>query len=142
MPRRQCIEGEGIVVGSEFGDDPDASWQYPGAQPPDHPGEHVDEVSGSWKRLGPDPVPCHRHPRRNPAESWLARVGHAVFSVVGFVCAILTVVSCVWLLGPIGVISGVIGHRRGEGLGKWAALASAAATAIALVVIFQFAPRH
>lgn len=125
-------------MGPQFADDPDASWQYPGAQKPERPGPREDDATGSWKRLGPDPVPCHR----NAAGSWPARAGNAVFSLVGFVCAAITLVSCIWMLGPIGIVLGVIGHIRGERLGKWAALASAVATGIALLIVFELAPHH
>lgn len=133
-------------MGPEFSDDP-GSWKYPGArhgpdeQPtpgphPPHPPE--DETSGSWKRLGPDPVPCRRTPVEPEAPA--TRKPFSVFSVVAFVCAAVTLVSCIWPLGLIGLVLGAIGHRRGERLGKWAALASVAATVVGLVVIFWIAP--
>jgi len=131
-------------VGPEFSDD-HGSWKYPGArqgpedqrEPDPHPAPPTEEeTSGSWKRLGPDPVPC----RRAPAGPATARTPFAVFSVVGFVCAAVTLVSCIWPLGLIGVVLGVIGHRRGERLGKWAALASVAAAAVGLVIVFWVAP--
>jgi len=138
------IDSEGgRVVGPDFSDDP-GSWKYPGTRQgpddrrdpgPTHP--PGDEVSGTWKCLGPEPVPCHRTPVEPAA---VARTAFSVFSVVGFVCAGVTLVSCIWPLGLIGVVLGAVGHRRGERLGKWAALASVAAMAVGLVIVFWVAP--
>ena len=116
-------------------DNPDASWQYPGGHRPERPGSPDDDAAGTWKCLGPDPVPPHR----DPAPSALRPVA-GLFSAIAFVCAGLTLLSCLWLLGPIGAILGAIGHVRGERLGKWAGLASVAATAVSLAV-YHFAPR-
>lgn len=137
------IDSEGgCVVGPEFSDDP-GSWKYPGAgqdpddgtQAPAHPSG--DETSGTWKRLGPDQLPYDPAPAEPETA---ARKTFPVFSMVGFVCAGVTLVSCIWPLGVLGVVLGAIGHRRDERLGKWAALASVAATAVGLVVIFWIAP--
>ncbi|MQY19683.1 hypothetical protein [Nocardia macrotermitis] len=116
-------------------DNPDASWQYPGGHRPERPGSPADDAAGSWRCPGPDPVP----PQDDPPSSPLHPVA-GLFSAIAFVCAGLALLSCLWLLGPIGVILGVVGHVRGERLGRWAAVTSVAATVLSLAV-YHFAPR-
>lgn len=116
-------------------DNPDASWQYPGGHRPERPGSPDDDASGTWKRLGPDPVPPHCVRSPSPMHPVAG-----LFSAIAFVCAGLTLLSCLWPLGPIGAILGAVGHVRGERLGKWASLASILATVVSLAV-YYFAPR-
>ncbi|MEU4516759.1 hypothetical protein AB0G05_45350 [Nonomuraea wenchangensis] len=47
-------------------------------------------------------------------------------SVLGCVCAAVAVLYAPVLFGLAGIVLGVVGHLRGERLGKWAALAAGA----------------
>ncbi|MEU6728112.1 hypothetical protein ABZ917_30775 [Nonomuraea wenchangensis] len=49
-----------------------------------------------------------------------------VWSVLGCVCAAVAVLYAPVLFGLAGIVLGVVGHLRGEPLGKWAALAAGA----------------
>lgn len=48
-----------------------------------------------------------------------------VLSIIGFVCAAIALLFIPILFGIIGIVLGIVGHTRGEALGKWAAIASA-----------------
>ncbi|MBF8189854.1 hypothetical protein ITP53_29845 [Nonomuraea sp. K274] len=45
-------------------------------------------------------------------------------SVIGFVCAVVAVLFIPILFGLAGIVLGIVGHTRGEPLGKWAAVAA------------------
>ncbi|MFB4262626.1 hypothetical protein [Nonomuraea sp. GTA35] len=52
------------------------------------------------------------------------RVLDQVPSVIGFVCGAVAVLYLPVLFGLAGVVLGVVGHARGEPLGRWAAIAA------------------
>ncbi|MGI5223146.1 hypothetical protein [Nocardia sp. CA-290969] len=52
------------------------------------------------------------------------RSGPQVLSIIGFVCAAVSLLFCPLVFGIAGIILGVVGHIRGESLGKWAAIAA------------------
>ncbi|WP_433628716.1 hypothetical protein [Nocardia sp. CA-120079] len=68
-----------------------------------------------------------------------------IFSIISFSCLAATALSVVILCGlpivitgPAGIVLGVIGHSKGESLGKWAAIANGAVLAIAVVLAIAF----
>ena len=60
-----------------------------------------------------------------PAPARRPRVSDQVLSIIGFVCAAIALLFIPILFGIIGIVLGIVGHTRGEALGKWAAIASA-----------------
>ncbi len=121
-------------------DDPGASWKYPGPANPAATAvaDRRDEVC--WRHPGPDPLPAEYRTRRHRTPAVAAVVGSGVFSVLGLVCAAVTAVSCIVLIGPVGIALGVVGHIRGERMGKWSALAATAATVIGSAVLYFVVP--
>jgi hypothetical protein len=59
-----------------------------------------------------------------------------VYSIIGFVCAVTAVLFCPILFGPAGIVLGIVGHNKGESLGKWAAIAAAVGMVIGFIVGF------
>jgi hypothetical protein len=64
------------------------------------------------------------------------RSGSQKLSIIAFVCAAISLLFCPILFGPAGIILGVIGHNKGESLGKWAAIVSGIALVVGLVLSF------
>lgn len=62
------------------------------------------------------------------------RSGPQVLSIIGFVCAAVSLLFCPLLFGIAGIALGVIGHIRGESLGKWAAIAAVVCLIIGIVL--------
>ncbi|MGW0245411.1 hypothetical protein ACWDYH_02105 [Nocardia goodfellowii] len=65
-----------------------------------------------------------------------------IWSIISFACLAASVFSILVLCGlpmiatgPAGVILGIVGHAKGEQLGKWAAIANGFSVALALVLI-------
>ncbi|WP_327093761.1 hypothetical protein OIE68_26400 [Nocardia vinacea] len=65
-----------------------------------------------------------------------------IFSIISFSCLAATALSVVMfcglpivITGPAGIVLGIIGHNKGESLGKWAAIANGAVLAIAVVLV-------
>ncbi|WP_207756585.1 hypothetical protein [Nonomuraea cypriaca] len=70
----------------------------------------------------PDPSEHEsRWPYQEPVH---APPSHQVLSVIGFVCAVVAVLFIPILFGLAGIVLGIVGHTRGEPLGKWAAVAA------------------
>ncbi|WP_157548814.1 hypothetical protein [Nonomuraea candida] len=70
-------------------------------------------------RVGWRPPPrAPSAPRPRPADQVLA--------VTGFACAAVAVLFSPVVFGLAGVVLGVVGHLRGEPLGRWAATAAGA----------------
>ncbi|WP_345493289.1 hypothetical protein [Nocardia callitridis] len=59
-----------------------------------------------------------------------------VYSILGFVCAVIAILFCPILFGPAGIILGVVGHNNGEPLGKWAAIAAGVGMVLGFVLEF------
>lgn len=103
---------------------------YGGPQPPPYGSPQPPPYGGYPQQ----PPPYQPYGYRPPAAET------PVFSIVGFVCAVLTLgflVFCwfgVFLTGPLGIIFGVIGHNKGEELGKWAAIASGVTMALGVAL--------
>ncbi|MEV5834026.1 DUF4190 domain-containing protein [Nocardia sp. NPDC052112] len=64
------------------------------------------------------------------------RSGAQPLSLIGFVCAGIALLFCPYLFGPVGIILGIVGHKKGESLGKWAAIASTISLIIGLVLVY------
>ncbi|TQM30562.1 hypothetical protein [Nocardia bhagyanarayanae] len=62
--------------------------------------------------------------------------GTQTMSIIGFVCAVLALFLCPILFGPAGIVFGILGHNKGEPLGRWAAIAAGAALVIGLILSF------
>ncbi|WP_280508567.1 hypothetical protein [Nocardia flavorosea] len=62
------------------------------------------------------------------------RSGPQVLSIIGFVCAAVSLLFCPLLFGIAGIALGVIGHIRGESLGKWAAIAAGVCLIIGVIL--------
>lgn len=60
------------------------------------------------------------------------------FSIAAFISAFLALACCVYLFGPLGVILGILGHKNGERLGKWAAIASGIAMVVGVLAGLVF----
>ncbi|WP_051133387.1 DUF4190 domain-containing protein [Nocardia paucivorans] len=62
------------------------------------------------------------------------RSGPQIFSILGFLCAAVSLLFCPILFGPAGIVLGLIGHNKGEPWGKWAAIAAGAGLVVGLVL--------
>ncbi|MEV3962705.1 hypothetical protein AB0M34_17680 [Nocardia sp. NPDC050193] len=62
------------------------------------------------------------------------RSGPQVLSIIGFVCAAVSLLFCPIVFGAAGIVLGIIGHIRGESLGKWAAIAAAICLVVGVVI--------
>lgn len=65
--------------------------------------------------------------------------GTQVLSIVGFACAAVAVVFLPPLFGLAGIVLGIVGHTRGEPLGKWAAIAGVVGMIIGMLLSFLVA---
>ncbi|MEO3885283.1 hypothetical protein [Nonomuraea sp. B5E05] len=74
---------------------------------------HGDEPPPPWSQPPPYPQPPHQ-----------PRPAGQVLSIIGFVCAAVAVLFIPILFGLAGIVLGIVGHTRGEPLGKWAAVAA------------------
>ncbi|WP_219508098.1 hypothetical protein [Nonomuraea ceibae] len=63
-----------------------------------------------------------------------------VLSIAGFGCAAVALVFVPILFGPAGIVLGLVGHSRGERLGRWAAVTAAVATAAGMVLGYLLLP--
>ncbi|WP_330250336.1 hypothetical protein OG874_29370 [Nocardia sp. NBC_00565] len=68
-----------------------------------------------------------------------------IFSIISFSCLAATALSVVMfcglpivITGPAGIVLGIIGHNKGESLGKWAAIANGVVLALAIVLVIAF----
>ncbi|RVX41791.1 hypothetical protein EDD27_4362 [Nonomuraea polychroma] len=86
-----------------------------------------DSPPGDDRRTGAQP------PRRPPPGR---RAIDQVLSIVGFVCAAVSVLFSPILFGLAGIALGIAGHAKGEPLGKWAAAAAGAGMVVGTVLSF------
>ncbi|MEV3986107.1 hypothetical protein [Nonomuraea sp. NPDC049758] len=73
----------------------------------------------------PQPPPYARPPQRQGAQ---------VLSIIGFVSAAVAILFIPILFGLAGIVLGIVGHTRGESLGRWAAIAAAACMVVGMVL--------
>ncbi|MDP4503560.1 hypothetical protein [Nonomuraea turcica] len=78
----------------------------------------------------------HAGAQRPPRPPSGQRAIDQVVSIVGFVCAAVAVLFTPVLFGLAGIVLGVVGHARGEPLGKWAAVAAGVGMVIGTVLSF------
>lgn len=81
----------------------------------------------------PGPAPSYQQPYGQPPQP-PQRSGAQVLSIIGFVCAAVALLFIPILFGLAGIVLGVVGHTRGEPLGKWAAIASGATMVLGMVI--------
>ncbi|MFI7694836.1 hypothetical protein ACIBQ6_37630 [Nonomuraea sp. NPDC049655] len=62
------------------------------------------------------------------------RQGAQVLSIIGFVSAAVAILFIPILFGLAGIVLGIVGHTRGESLGRWAAIAAAACMVVGMVL--------
>ncbi|WP_067710579.1 hypothetical protein [Nocardia yamanashiensis] len=62
--------------------------------------------------------------------------GPQVFSIIGFICAAIALIFCPPGFGIAGIVLGIVGHNKGEALGKWAAIAAGVCMVLGLVIGF------
>jgi len=79
---------------------------------------------GQWS-----PPPGHPPPYPRPTAQSVP-----VLSIIGFVCAAIALLIIPILFGLAGIVLGIVGHSRGEALGKWAAITSAIAMILGMVL--------
>ncbi|MEV5504795.1 hypothetical protein AB0M50_56270 [Nonomuraea fuscirosea] len=85
----------------------------------------------------PPPPP----PPSPPSPALRPRVSDQVLSIIGFVCAVVAVLYIPVLFGLAGVVLGIVGHTRGEPLGRWAAIAAGAAMLAGTMLSILLVPR-
>ncbi|MFG2185761.1 hypothetical protein ACGFNT_11955 [Nocardia iowensis] len=121
--------------------------QYPGGgqpgapgSPPQYPqgGVYNYPPPGGYGEQGPTPPGYGEYPQQSyqPYSTEPQRSGTQVFSIIGFVCAVISVLFCPILFGPAGIVLGIVGHNKGEPLGKWAAITSGVGMIIGFLVGF------
>ncbi|TDD18771.1 hypothetical protein [Nonomuraea diastatica] len=74
---------------------------------------HGDEPPPRWSQ-----PPPYSQPPQQP------RPANQVLSIIGFLCAAVAVLFVPIVFGLAGIVLGIVGHTRGEPLGKWAAVAA------------------
>ncbi|NUR86300.1 MAG: hypothetical protein HOY71_19635 [Nonomuraea sp.] len=60
--------------------------------------------------------------------------GAPVLSILGFVSAAIAILFFPIVFGPAGIVLGVVGHYRGENLGRWAAVTAAVTMVVGFVL--------
>ncbi|MGW0803957.1 hypothetical protein [Nonomuraea sp. NPDC002799] len=90
-------------------------------EPPQGDDPHTRE--GQWSQPPPYPQPPYKQQPSNQ-----------VLSIIGFVCAVVAVLFIPILFGLAGIVLGIVGHTRGEPLGKWAAVAAGVGMIVGMVL--------
>jgi hypothetical protein len=106
----------------------------PGAYPAYPPPPGAQYGSAQYGYPPPPGVPFSGRPTEVP-----------VLSIISFSCLAATLLSVVFfcglpivLTGPAGITLGIVGHVKGESLGKWAAIANGVVLALAIVLAVLF----
>ena len=80
-----------------------------------------------------------------PPTGYGYRDSSPVWSIVSFSCVAASLVGGAMLCGlpllltvPAGIVTGLVGHGKGEQLGKWAAIANAAVGVLAAILVVLF----
>ncbi|MFG1791927.1 hypothetical protein [Nocardia sp. NPDC049149] len=108
------------------------------ATPPQYPQGGIYNYPGYGEQQNPPPGQYGVYPQQpyQPYVNPPHPSGSQVYSIIGFVCGMIAILFCPILFGPAGIILGVIGHRKGEPLGKWAAIIAAVCMVLGLIVGF------
>lgn len=101
-----------------------------------HPDQPNPQEYPHPEQPAPTDTPHYPHPDTTTPAERAAGTGQPLFSIISFCCAAVCLVFCPIVFGVAGIILGLIGHQRGERLGKWAALTSVVALAIGLILAF------
>lgn len=132
MGAQQYPQNQPQYPGSGRAPDSGGAPQYPQGGVYNYP-----PTGGYGEQRSPQPgdygaYPQSYEPYTTPPQS----SGTQVFSIIGFVCAVIAVLFCPILFGPAGIVLGIVGHNKGESLGKWAAIASGITMIIGFLVGF------
>ncbi|MEV0597311.1 hypothetical protein [Nonomuraea cavernae] len=82
-----------------------------------------------WSQAPPPPPPAYSSPYPQPQ----AR-STPILSIIAFVCAAVALLFIPILFGLAGIVLGIVGHTRGESLGKWAAITSGVTMIIGFIL--------
>ncbi|MGV9819573.1 hypothetical protein [Nocardia xishanensis] len=128
--------GSGHYPGGQSSYPPGGGQSYPGGGQQGYPpGGQPDYSSGqSPYGSGFPSYPQQSQPYGDTGRP--RKPGTQTMSILGFVCAALALVLCPILFGPAGIVFGILGHNKGEPLGRWAAIASGVALVAGLVLSF------
>ncbi|MFI9410714.1 hypothetical protein [Nocardia gamkensis] len=116
-----------------YGHPADAGQPYPPPGQPQYPAGGGYDQPAAGPQYG---YPSYPQEGYEPYAAPPRQPGSQVYSIVGFVCAVTAVLFCPILFGPAGIILGIVGHNKGESLGKWAAIAAAVGMVIGFIVGF------
>ncbi|MGY2116527.1 hypothetical protein ACW9HR_21690 [Nocardia gipuzkoensis] len=114
----------------------DAEQLYPPTGQPGYPAGGVYGYPPSGQQPPQYGYPSYPQQGYEPYATQPKQAGSQVYSIIGFVCAVTALLFCPFLFGPAGIILGIIGHNKGESLGKWAAIAAAVGMVIGFIVGF------
>jgi hypothetical protein len=85
----------------------------------------------------PTPPPSYQAPPyQQPYGQPKPRSGTQIFSILGFVFGGLALLILPIVFGPIGIVLGIIGHTKGEPLGKWAAIVAGVLMVVGMLLGF------
>ncbi|MGS2806510.1 hypothetical protein [Nocardia sp. MW-W600-9] len=93
--------------------------------------------------------PGYARPAYGPPQPLTPRYGYVdstpIWSIISFCCVAASVLGGLLLCGlpvlvtaPTGIVLGVVGHAKGEQMGKWAAIANGAVAALVVLVFVLF----
>ncbi|MEO3870958.1 hypothetical protein ABGB18_19275 [Nonomuraea sp. B12E4] len=83
---------------------------------------------------GEDPRAGETRWSQSPPPPYRQPPSAQVLSIIGFVCAAVALLFVPILFGLAGIILGIVGHARGEPLGKWAAGVAGAFMVVGIVL--------
>jgi hypothetical protein len=111
-------------------------WDQPYDQQAHPPGTVYPPITDAAPEAPFGGYPRQPYQPYQPYTTPAAPSGSQTLSIIGFVCAGISLLFCPYLFGPAGIVLGIIGHKKGESLGKWAAIASAISLIIGLILIY------
>ncbi|WP_327149681.1 hypothetical protein [Nocardia sp. NBC_01329] len=127
-------QGWGAPAQQGWGGPPGAQQGWPGTGAPGG-----QQGSGGWTGGAPGAGGYPAYPKQQQYQPYGAaaqpeRSGPQVLSIIGFVCAAVSLLFCPIVFGAAGIVLGVVGHIRGEPLGKWAAIAAAICLVVGVAI--------
>jgi uncharacterized protein with PQ loop repeat len=99
--------------------------------PQDPPQGDDPSRQAQWSQPPPPPPPYEQPPYMQPGQK---QQSTPVLSIIAFVCAAISLLFIPILFGLAGIVLGVVGHTRGESLGKWAAITSGVTMILGMVI--------
>ncbi|WP_336206626.1 hypothetical protein [Nonomuraea sp. LPB2021202275-12-8] len=90
------------------------------------PGDDRHTQEGQWSQQQPPYQPPYPQPPKAQSTP--------VLSIIGFVCAAIALLFIPILFGIAGIVLGIVGHTRGESLGKWAAITAGVTMIVGMVL--------